>query len=208
MISSRKMASSFIDAWWRWVTTCRPKSSSVAPYWDMYRCVNIPAHCTGLPAPNGTRNWRSPAARCSIDVIGWLAPAPFTSAELLGCWPITRSASAVWQKPDATAAIACAAEYENAGAIKPVAHQLTGSMPSSQASLSGSVPTDVTPSMSCTVSPASASAAMVAWIMWSSIDRPVLRPTWEYPQPTMATRCPVAIRPPRRSRRQAGRTAG
>ena len=32
----------------------------------------------------------------------------------------------MWQKPDATAAIACTAEYENAGAIMPDAHQLTG----------------------------------------------------------------------------------
>ena len=85
----------------------------------------------------------------------------------------------MWQKPDATAAIAWVAEYENAGAIMPDAHQFTGSMPSSHASLSGSVPTDVMPSMSPTVRPASASAALVAWIMWSSIDRPVLRPTWE-----------------------------
>ncbi len=113
----------------------------------------------------------------------------------------------MWQKPDATAAIACVAEYENAGAIIPDAHQFTGSMPSSQASLSGSVPTDVMPSTSATVRPASASAALVAWIMWSSIVRPVLRPTWEYPQPTMATRCPVAIRPRSfRRRPQVGRT--
>ena len=38
-------------------------------------------------------------------------------------------------------------------------------MPSSQASFSGSVPTDVMPSMSCTVSPESSNAALVAWIM-------------------------------------------
>ncbi len=83
------------------------------------------------------------------------------------------------QKPDATAAMAWVAEYENAGAMNPDAHQLMGSMPSSHASRSGSVPTDVMPSMSPTPRPASASAALVAWIMWSSIDRPVLRPTWE-----------------------------
>ena len=92
---------------------------------------------------------------------------------------MTRSASVVWQKPDATAAIACTAAYENAGAIMPDAHQLTGVMPSSQASLRGSVPTDVTPSMSCTVSPASASAACVAWIMCSLTVRPLVRPTCE-----------------------------
>jgi hypothetical protein len=63
--------------------------------------------------------------------------------------------------------------------MRPDAHQLTGVMPSNQASSSGSEPTDVTPSMSLTVSPASASAAFVAWIMWSSIDSPVLRPTCE-----------------------------
>ena len=83
------------------------------------------------------------------------------------------------QKPDAMAAIAWVAEYENAGAIIPDAHQFTGSMPSNHTSRSGSVPTDVMPSMSETDSPESASAAFVAAIMWSSIERPVLRPTCE-----------------------------
>ena len=31
VIGSRKMASSFIDAWYRWATTWRPNSSSVVP---------------------------------------------------------------------------------------------------------------------------------------------------------------------------------
>src|SRR5215207_6253952 len=119
----------------------------------------MPAHCTGLPAPKGTMNCQSPAARCSIDVIGWLDPAPLTNADELGCWPMTRSAIAVSQKPDAMAAIAWVAEYENAGAIIPDAHQFTGSMPSNHASRSGSVPTDVMPSMSETDSPESARAA-------------------------------------------------
>ena len=57
---------------------------------------------------------------------------PAAIADPLGCCLMTRSASTVWQKPDDTAAIACTAEYANAGTIIPDAHQLRGSTPSIQ----------------------------------------------------------------------------
>ena len=47
------------------------------------------------------------------------AAVPAAIADPLGCCLMTRSASAVWQKPDATAAIACTAEYPNAGPSSP-----------------------------------------------------------------------------------------
>ena len=107
------------------------------------------------------------------------AAVPAAIDDPLGCCLMTRSASTVWQKPADTAAIAWTAEYANAGTIIPDAHQLRGSTPSNHASFSGSVPTDVMPSMSCTLRPESSNAAMVAWIMSSSGERPVLRPTLE-----------------------------
>jgi hypothetical protein len=160
--------------WW-------PNCSSVVPNSSMWRRVSSPAHCVGLPAPNGARNWRSPPAapnwNATIGLLRGAVPAAIACA--LGCCWMTRSASTVCAYPDAIAPIACAAEYANAGTAMPLAHQLSGSIPSIQPSCSGSVPTEVMPSMSRTVTPASSSAAMVAWIVSSSGDNPVFRPTVE-----------------------------
>ena len=71
------------------------------------------------------------------------------------------------------------AAQENAGTAIPEPNQLSGAVPSIQLSPNGSVPTDEIPSMSPMVSPASAIAALVAWIVSSSGESPVLRPTVE-----------------------------
>ena len=113
-------------------------------------------------------------------VIGCMEPAPAASWELLGCCWMTRSVSAVWQKPDAIAAIELTAAVANAGPMSdPVSNQLSGSMPSIHASFRTSLPTDEIPSTSATVRPASASAAWLAWITSSSMESPVVRPIVE-----------------------------
>ena len=136
----------------------------------------------GEKSPNGYWNW------VSIALGAPNIADPAARAELGGCCIMIRKAIAVSVWPLATAIAAWYAGVMNAGDTPTLRLHRRRSKPSIQAKSTASPPHVEAPSMSLAVSPASSRARTAACAAWWRSLRPVLRPTSEYPTPTIATR--------------------